>query len=411
MSSIDFDRRYNPFRPHSIVHPGMFSGRTHEIGLLKHSLIQAKHGNPYHLLIDGERGVGKSSLLLYFEYLASDPTFDGFNFVSLKIELESSTTYLELIQKFAYALQSAIASKEQLKTKATKAWDFLSRWEILGVSYRKEDKVVDNHQLLNELVALFADFLKAAGSDVDGVVLLIDEADKPEPSAHLGSFIKLFTEKLAFLHTQRVLIVLAGLPVVMQKLKESHESSPRILQTITLEVLTQKESKQVIDLGLEEAEEKNGFKTSISQEAKDRIVELSEGYPHFLQQFSYDAFSADRDGLIDEQDVKAGSTGEHGSLVQLGKKFFEGMYFAQIQSDDYRKVLNTMAAFGDAWVSKAEIVKRSKLKDATVTNAVKALKERRIIYAQDGVRGQYRLPTKSFAVWIKATQNLDVDVA
>ena len=49
-------------------------------------------------------------------------------------------------------------------------------------------------------------------------------------------------------------------------------------------------------------------------------------------------------------------------------------------------------------------MERSGVKERTVDNALRALRERKIIYAKEGVRGEYRLPTKSFAAWIKARE-------
>jgi hypothetical protein len=56
--------KYNPFRPNSIVTTGMFCGRFDEMKAAEQSLFQTKHENPKHFLISGERGIGKSSLLL-----------------------------------------------------------------------------------------------------------------------------------------------------------------------------------------------------------------------------------------------------------------------------------------------------------------------------------------------------------
>jgi len=56
--------KYNPFQPNTMVAPGMFVGRLEEIDAIEQSLFQAKNGNPQHFLIEGERGIGKSSLLL-----------------------------------------------------------------------------------------------------------------------------------------------------------------------------------------------------------------------------------------------------------------------------------------------------------------------------------------------------------
>jgi Cdc6-like AAA superfamily ATPase len=68
--SLLFLVRYNPFRPGSIVSPGMFSGRYEELEGTEHALFQTKNGNPHHFLIEGERGIGKSSLLFSLQMVA-----------------------------------------------------------------------------------------------------------------------------------------------------------------------------------------------------------------------------------------------------------------------------------------------------------------------------------------------------
>ena len=66
-----------------MVGPGMFVGRGDEIRTVEKCLYQAKNGNPQHFLIQGERGIGKSSLFLYVKAtaaqgraMASGTTFD-----------------------------------------------------------------------------------------------------------------------------------------------------------------------------------------------------------------------------------------------------------------------------------------------------------------------------------------------
>jgi DNA-binding IclR family transcriptional regulator len=80
------------------------------------------------------------------------------------------------------------------------------------------------------------------------------------------------------------------------------------------------------------------------------------------------------------------------------------MYFENVVSPDYRRVLNSMAEHLDGWVTRAEIIRTSGVKETQVTNALRMLRERRIILANEQKQGEYRLPTKSFAVWIKALQ-------
>jgi AAA ATPase domain len=197
----------NPFRPGSIITPGMFCGRLDELLIVERILFQTKHGNSGHFLIHGERGIGKSSLLLYLQYVAtgSIKSIDGqtFTFLVLPLELEPTTTYTSLIKKVGAEFQRQLASQQRFKDTLANAWDFLKRWEVMGVKYSEVG--VDPDALLDDLVHTVHTALLELTGKLDGVLVLIDEADKPSAVvANLGTFAKLFTERLS----KRVAVIL-----------------------------------------------------------------------------------------------------------------------------------------------------------------------------------------------------------
>lgn len=397
--------KFNPFRPGSVVTPGMFTGRGDEIICIEQGLFQTKNGNPAFFIIEGERGIGKSSLLLLLDILSkgrAELEDMKLNFIVASTELTKAMDYDDIINAIITELRRQLSKKEKIKEMCKNAWDFLKKFEVMGVRFH--DKSTDRGRRLDELTDLLADIIIGAGAEIDGILILIDEADKPAPDAHLGELCKLLTERLARRECERVSIVLAGLPDLVPKLRASHESSPRIFSILSLAPLEYDERKEVVDRGLSHAKEKNGFETKISDEAMEIISTLSEGYPHFLQEFAYCAFAQDTDDHIDTQDVLDGAYSENGALDQLGKKYFAELYIAQIGSEDYRKVLNAMAESLDGWVDRQTIITRSGVKERTVDNALRALKDRNIVIPNERVRGEYRLPTKSFAVWIKARE-------
>ena len=63
-------------------------------------------------------------------------------------------------------------------------------------------------------------------------------------------------------------IGLSGLPSLLGKLKDSHESSLRIFTVLTLEPLEPEERLRVIERGLEEAHQVSGIRTEIDDNAK-----------------------------------------------------------------------------------------------------------------------------------------------
>lgn len=399
--------RFNPFRPNSIVAPGMFSGRFEETEAIQRSLNQTKNGNPRHFLLEGERGIGKSSLMLVASALAMEKADSeekkGFDFLTVEVELNDAITYLGMIRAIAMALRTQLRQREHLRTLASMTWDFLSKWSVLGVEYKGEAAPITPPEAIDELANTLATFLKDVGKNLDGVLLLIDEADKADPqSANLGEFVKLLTEKLTKLRCERVCIGIAGLPVLLSKLKQGHESSLRIFETFMLEPLSDDESKDVIRRALALTKDTNGEQTTITDDALNVIAHLAEGYPHFIQQFAFCAFERDTDNVIDVDDVLHGAYSENGALDQLGRKYFQQLYFDSVSSPDYRKVLNVMAEYMDKWVSRQTIIREIDIKETQVNNALSALKARNIILVNEEKKGEYRLPTRSFAVWIKA---------
>ena len=106
--------------------------------------------------------------------------------------------------------------------------------------------------------------------------------------------------------------------------------------------------------------------------------------------------------MISASDVTDGAYKENGALAQLGNKYFNEMYHAKIYSEDYRRVLDAMAKYGDAWVARGTLIKETSVSESNVGNALSSLKDKKIILQDESRRGFYRLPTKSFAAWINA---------
>jgi hypothetical protein len=388
--------------------PGMFAGRIDELIELEKILLQTKKGNPAHFLVTGERGIGKSSLFFYLRSIAAG-TYKGIcgsssKFLVVNVELEKNFTQIDILERIGSELQREVGRTFEVVEIAKSVWAFLRKWEVLGVSYEQgEELPAKPFELLDELaLALGSSSARLTIEGYDGILILIDEADKPNAAGHLGQIIKNLTEKLVRNGTNNVVIGIAGLPEVISIMRESHESSPRILKPFVLNTLAVEERKQAIAMGLQEAREKNGYEVTITPEAENLISELSEGYPNFIQQFAYCAFEADSDNMIDLQDVQKGAHGPRGAIEELGTKYFADLFFDKINSDDYRKVLQVMAERDDGFVTKAEIKADSGLKKTTLSNAINVLKERKIIRPKEGTMGVYRLPTKSFAVWIRS---------
>jgi hypothetical protein len=405
---------FNPFRPNSLIPTGLFTGRYDESVALENMLFNTLNGNPQHFLLHGERGIGKSSLLFIHETTAKGriKAFDGrtFNFLVVSLNLDSNDTYESVIDKLGQGLKLTCAAASKGKEFLKTAWDFLSRFEAAGIKLRPAE-TGDPHTPLMNLVHAYANSCEDIKGFYDGILILIDEADKAPVAAQLGSILKTLTERVSRSDNSVLAIGLAGVSSLLSVLRESHESSPRLFTCFDLKPLSDDETKQVIRKSLQDAAEKNGVTTSIAPDAEDMIVKLSEGYPNFIQEFGFFAFKADTDLMITCDDVQAGAWSEHGAFAQLGAKYFKHLYFGKISSDNYRQLLQTMATHEDAWITKEQLRSEAGLSETILTNALQALLTRKIILSREGKKGHYRLPSKSFSAWLRAYKMRDTSIA
>jgi hypothetical protein len=403
--------KYNPFKPGSIVHPGMFAGRLDEIHTIEKLFYQTKNNNSSSFTVTGDRGIGKSSLLLYLKLIASGQidTFDEvkFNFVVVNISLEPNDNYEEVIFKIARELYREIAKNSKVMTALKDIWEFVSNWEVLGVKYNKDKKELPANILLEELCEKMTSILQKAKSDSDGIYIFIDESDKPTKNPELGTLVKTMMERLQKNCINNVGFGIFGLPIISEKIKSSHESAIRLFTNVPLKQLTKEDSNIVIDLGVKEANSKNEIKISFDDDAREYIAKFSEGYPHFIQQYAYSAFDVNNDEVVDLKDLLKGLVDENGALHQLGERYFDKMYFKEIFSPKYRKILGVIAESEDEYITKRQIIDKSGLSESIVTNALNVCTRKGLLVKKKGSKGSYKISSLSFKVWISTLKNVD----
>jgi hypothetical protein len=396
----------NPFKPTQPVFRGMFTGRGHEIERIDRVLEETSNGNPTNLLLIGERGIGKTSLLLYTKMMAKgeiEISSKQFNFVPILIVLDKRTEIREFSRKISALLEREMRSAGILQQRMKDIWAFVQRFEIAGTKYVPTTPISDA-EIFDRLVFSILDSLKLLQEEpsrADGILFLIDEADNTPKELDLGSLLKSLSERLVMEEKNNVLFVLAGLPDTKKVLFDSHRSSIRLFEECELLPLSPSEVKEVIRLGLHQANSKNTKPVTLREAALEKIVQYSEGYPHFVQQFGYSSYETDTDDNIDEKDVDTAAFKPGGAFDIIGDKYYKEMYFG-IRQDAYRQVLKIMSTQWNQWITKKQIREKFSGKESTLTNALQALLEKKIILKRPDRNAEYRLQWAGFAFWISA---------
>jgi Cdc6-like AAA superfamily ATPase len=400
--------RFNPFRPNHPVYSGLFAGRSDEIKKIDNALFQTSYNNPTNLLIIGERGIGKTSLLLLSKYFAQgDVIWESkkHNFLTVQININSNTTALDFILKFQNVLKRELHKHFKTQKIIDDFWGFIKRIEISGSKINSKEKseeqiVIDD--FIFSLINTVKSIQENKENPKDGILVLLDEADTANEALGLGALLKTISETLVSEDCNRVLFILSGLPHVTDILRKSHESSPRLFEEIVIGPLSYEDSRNVLKQAeneINKVEPSRNFQ--ITDEALISFHSMSEGYPHFLQQIGFSTLELTDSNIIRAEDVRASMFAKGGALEIIGNRYYADLFYNKINVDSYRQILEIMAQKWNEWITKEEIKKSFKGSEMTLANGIKALRDRNIILSKRGVRGHYRLQWLSFAFWIK----------
>ena len=279
----------NPFKPNSPVNPYMFAGREAEIDIIEACLSSTKEGNPKNLLLIGERGIGKTSVLLLADYLAKGEitVTDGkrLDYLTVYVSLDKRTGVVELSRRLMRSIERELRRSQELLQLLRDVWNFVKRIELKGFKVADKKEQLSESEIFDSLIYSLVDTAKLLkergianpGTSKSGIIILIDEADRAADELDLGALLKQLTEQLLFEGCNIISIIVSGLPETVLNLRKSHESSLRVFDQINLAPLTYKDCKKVIELALEHANRTNPTLVKITDSALNSIISFSEG--------------------------------------------------------------------------------------------------------------------------------------
>jgi len=91
----------NPFNPNQPIDPDYFEGRWDEIKKVMGALVQTLNHKTQHLLVTGERGIGKTSLAIYARHVAAQPNAilrTNFRFAAAYYTVEKGQSLVDVCQ-------------------------------------------------------------------------------------------------------------------------------------------------------------------------------------------------------------------------------------------------------------------------------------------------------------------------
>ena len=288
MTTTDFP---NPFRPGAGHPPPYLAGRTEEreeFGrLLEQSPILE---NP---IFTGLRGVGKTVLL---ESLRPEALRSGWLWAGNDLSEAASLSEDHLATRLAADL-ALITSGLALPTATRRRAGFASGGPddapltfeaLLGIYRDTPGLPVDKFK---QILMASWQAVSAARSEVRGIVVAYDEAQNLANRPDRDQFpLSLLIDAFQSLQRQGLplLLALAGLPTLYPALVQARTSSERMFRVLFLKRLSDRESEDAIRKPIEDFD----CPVRLSRRTVAGVVEMSGGYPYFIQFICREVFDA-----------------------------------------------------------------------------------------------------------------------
>jgi len=308
------DEIRNPFAPVAGAPPPELAGRDEIISRAEIALQRVLIGrhNKSQILL-GLRGTGKTVLLSRIGQLA-----EQFEHLVSSVEAPEHQPLSDLLYPKIHQVLRKLSKVESAKVKvyeATRALrSFASAFKIsvgdISLSVDPEPGVADSGMLEYDLGELFVHVGKAAQSAGKAWTLLIDEVQylsAPDLSALIVAIHRVNQEQLP------VMFFGAGLPQIAALAGNAKSYAERLFDFPPVGPLDGDAIVTAIRQPIEDEGE------SISDKAIEEIVDRTEGYPYFLQEWGYQAWNFAGESPISIQDILAASTS---ALKRLDEGFF-----------------------------------------------------------------------------------------
>ena len=257
------------------------------------------------MLITGLRGVGKTVLLNTFEAIAEEAGFR-----TAKSEITHETEFRPLIARLARRALLAISPAKRMKERTRRAAAVFKAFTLrtpegleIGVDVDALLGRADSGDLGDDLSDLFVALGEAAAEHETGIVFLLDEVqflDRAELEALIAALHQVSQRELP------LTLAGAGLPQLPALTGAAKSYAERLFRFPTIDRLPDQAARDALELPAQ------AEGVDYERAATSRILELTEGYPYFLQEYGRHVWNVAAGPTIRAEDVERAH-----DLVQL----------------------------------------------------------------------------------------------
>jgi hypothetical protein len=348
----------NPFAPGAGNPPPELAGRGAVLERAAVALRRIAAGRSTEsLILVGLRGVGKTVLLVKIREIAEA---EGFR--AHLVEAHEGKPLSELLVPVLRSILLKLSVVESAKQKARRALRVLTSFvRGLKVSYNDleiglapdaEVGSADSGDLEADLPELFLAVGEAAKEANQAVAILIDEMQyltEKEFSSIIMAVHKISQNMLP------LITIGAGLPQILGLAGESKSYAERLFKYPSIGALPTADAEQAITAPLK------AEGARINDDALDKILNTTQRYPYFLQQWGHDCWNVAASETITLSDVV---TASEIAISTLDESFFKVRFDRCTPSE--KRYMRALAEFGSGAHRSGDVAEKLRLKTTSV---------------------------------------------
>lgn len=326
----------NPYVPNAGAPPATLPGRQDLVEAFKVALARTKAGRTAKSLIPyGLRGVGKTVLLNRCVDEAR-----GLGYLVAYIEADEQGKFISTLATELRSILFALDAPSRVNEFAKRAMRMLKSFTVkagleglsMSIGVDPERGAADTGDLQVDLTAIFLAIGDAARAADTAVLIAIDEVQylsELEFSAMIMAIHRVTQRQLP------LLVMATGLPQVLALAGDAKSYAERLFDYRMIGALAHDDARAaIVDPALLESVEYNS-------DALERLFEITEGYPFFIQEWGYHTWNAADASPIAREVV---DRVENDVLKQLDESFFRVRY--NRVSPTEKRYLRAMAELG-----------------------------------------------------------------
>ncbi len=361
--------KVNPYRPGAGLMPTYLAGRDEDINNIEQMFMALTMNIPTQSVIySGLRGVGKTVLINRLQKIAEDK-----DIFCRHIEVEERNDFISQIAACSQAFLRKVSAKEKFKDLIQKPLDAI---KALVVSFNPNDntfslslqekELYKSTNLTQSLTEVLTTIGETAYKSETPICFFIDEIQYMKPT-ELGALIAALhrTNQLGY----PVMVIGAGLPKIYKMLSDEKSYSERLFLYKEIGSLTEEQSRKAIE------EPAKKFEISYTDEAIDKIIDVTKGYPFFIQQLCQIVYKETDNNIIRMDNIR--------NIIDtffntLDTGFFKVRY--ERCSDGDKRFIFAMVKCGELPCTISNIAKQLKKKVKTISPTRAQLINKGIIY-------------------------------